>query len=202
MAESLRPPAEVETLHTNGRKSNKKKKAKAEDDEDEGLENPEVDEDGNPITPAPKKRKRATPAKKKAETGEEGEEDVKPKRKTPVKTKAAKNEEDIDEEMEEVKPKRKTPAKKTPAKKTPAKRAVKAESQQEDEDMDEVIKPAKKRASPKKAKVEDSDSAPPHVEDAAAVLTGLHPLPEGFTSVSGEVHMPEAQIVEPKMEEA
>lgn len=160
-----------------------------------------MDEDGNPITPAPKKRKRATPAKKKTEGGE-GEEDIKPKRKTPAKKKAVKDEDEIDEEMEEIKPKRKTPAKKTPAKKTPAKKAVKAEPDEQDEEMDEVISPKKKRASPKKAKVEDSDNEPPHVEDAAAVLTGIHPLPEGFQSVSGEVHMPEAVVVEPKTEEA
>ena len=46
--ESLRPPAEVETLRTNGRKSSKKKKVKTEDGEEaadeEGLENPEINE--------------------------------------------------------------------------------------------------------------------------------------------------------------
>lgn len=42
--ESLRPPAEVETLRTGGRKSNKKKKAssKEEDESEEGVEDPEA----------------------------------------------------------------------------------------------------------------------------------------------------------------
>jgi len=169
---SLRPPADVETLATKGRKSNKKKKAK--DEEDEGLENPELDEDGNPITPAPKKRKRATPAKKvKTEEGEDGQEvDEKPK---------------------------KAPAKR----KTPAKKKVVKDEDEIDEEMDEVPDkpkrkmPAKKKATPsKKIKAEV-----PHVDEAAAVLTGLHPLPEGFVGIDGEVHMPEA-VIEPEEEES
>jgi len=40
---SLRPPAEVETLKTNGRKSHTPKKKKLDDDE-EGLENPEIED--------------------------------------------------------------------------------------------------------------------------------------------------------------
>jgi len=165
---NLRPPAEVETLHTNGRKSNKKKKAKAEEgEEEEGLEDPEAE----PGTPAPKKRKT---------------------RKTPIK----KEEEGSEENAKETK----TPAKR---KRTPKAKAVKAE---DGEDA-----PPKKKRTPKKRATEDveiasiivkTEDAPPPVDEGAAVLTGLPPLPEGFVPVDGEVHQPEAKVCEDvKMEE-
>lgn len=110
---SLRPPAEVETLRTNGRKGSKKKKAKAEEGEegDEGLEDPEAEqvpgEDGemhakpdpgkelvnidgaevaaprDPIEKPAKKARAPRKPKAKKEEGAEGE-DVSPK-KTPAK---------------------------------------------------------------------------------------------------------------------
>ena len=93
--ESLRPPAEVETLRTNGRKSSKKKKVKTEDGEEaadeEGLENPEINEhdetvvnvEGAEVMPPaegepPVKKSRKAPAKprtkKAAAEGEAGQE--------------------------------------------------------------------------------------------------------------------------------
>lgn len=81
--ENLRPPVEVESLRTNGRKSSKKKKAKpedeecAEDDDEEGGaiegEDPDeamIDMDGAEVLPPPEPvqskggRAKKTPAKK------------------------------------------------------------------------------------------------------------------------------------------
>lgn len=75
--ENLRPPVDVESLRTNGRKSSKKKKVKTEDgeeevvEEEEGEEIPEgmTDMDGAEVLPPPepvttKPRTKKTPAKR------------------------------------------------------------------------------------------------------------------------------------------
>lgn len=113
--ENLRPPVEVESLRTQGRKSSKKKKVKAEDDEDggeldvEGEEQDEgmIDMDGAEVLPPPEpttKRAKKTPAKKAPAKKANGENGAIPKTPGPGET--------ADTEASPVKPKRKASARK------------------------------------------------------------------------------------------
>lgn len=117
--ENLRPPVEVESLRTQGRKSSKKKKVKAEDQEGEeegevdveGEEQDEgmIDMDGAEVLPPPEpttKRTKKTPAKKvsaKKPNGNAAEATV-PKTPGPGET--------ADTEATPVKPKRKASTRK------------------------------------------------------------------------------------------
>ncbi|GAA98660.1 uncharacterized protein L969DRAFT_82497 [Mixia osmundae IAM 14324] len=127
---SLRPPAEVETLRTNGRKSHSpKKKAKVE--AEEGLEDPEAALDGDSaavdgVAPLPEpaalegaeetakpKRKRASKGKGKAKADEVPPAEAKP-------AEAELVEEQTELQPEEAKPKRKRAPRKKAHKKTAA----------------------------------------------------------------------------------
>lgn len=118
--ESLRPPAEVETLRTNGRKSSKKKKVKTEDGEEaadeEGLENPEINEHDETVVNV-EGAEVMPPA--------EGEPPVKKPRKSPAKPRAKKAAANGDEASEapagEVKEKKPRAPRKPRAKKTEVK---------------------------------------------------------------------------------
>lgn len=118
--ENLRPPVEVESLRTAGRKSSKKKKAKAEEqsneeeDEDgmgmalEGEEQDEamIDMDGAEVLPPPEpttSRAKKTPAKR-ASTKKKANDETNGVPKTPGPGETA------DTEASPVKPKRKAPS--------------------------------------------------------------------------------------------
>jgi len=133
---SLRPPAEVETLRTAGRKSSKKKKAKPEDEgEDEGLEDPEAEqvmgENGEMVDkPDPAKELVNMDGAEVSVPRDPIEKPAK-KAKTPRKPRA-KKEEGV-EGQGEADP---SSAKKTPAKRKP--KAKKGEEQEEAVKAEEV----------------------------------------------------------------
>ena len=148
---SLRPPAEVETLRTAGRKSSKKKKVKAEegDEEAEGLEDPEaeqvVGENGEMVN-------KPDPAKELvnmdgAEVSVPRDAIDKPAKKarTPRKPKAKKEDVPQGEEGKAATPAKKTPAKRKPkAKKgeeAPAE-AVKTEAGEQTKVVEPAAEPA------------------------------------------------------------
>jgi len=116
--ENLRPPVEVESLRTQGRKSSKKKKVKAEDEEGdeeggemgvegEGQDGGMIDMDGAEVLPPPEpttKRAKKTPAKTAPAKKANSENGVTPKEPGTGET--------ADTEASPVKPKRKASTRK------------------------------------------------------------------------------------------